>query len=463
MSSTISFYGGWAGIAVIAAGYWYLQKRRDSTRPSRATTQKQSTKSAETRKDGKSKKSGTDAGGSGADQGNESRDNATRKRRKRNNKKVETGEAKGTTSTADEVYNDVSPDEELDNKEFARQLQSAKSGTIKPTESQAGSRQKSIKQSRAGDTERSNTKLAHSFDTGSDNFSGPSSTTGVDGDDDLSATNSPQLGATSLKNLGRADVSDMLEAPTPGPAVLRITEPTITQPKKDKKPAQTFEAAETKKQRQNRKKAEAKKAAREEDEQERRVLMEKQRRTAREAEGRAAKDGSAFMASIAPRTSAWASPIANAQIQSGEATEKVEMLDTYDPATKPKVSQPNPSRQTDSNGDWHATLPSEEEQMRILKEDTEWNTVQGKKGKKKAVEPGVTSGTSTNGQSSKGKLLAEKFLSGTGEVDTSDNDKESDTMSGAAKRHEVVSTYRDDHGDDNEETTTLGDSEWQVA
>lgn len=127
-----------------------------------------------------------------------------------------------------------------------------------------------------------------------DNSTTASSTTGADADDDLSPSASPFLNPTSSSNVaGRSPtaggISDMLEAPTAGPSVLRLTEPTQPQRTSKPKPQSSPQKTETKKQRQNRKKAEALKAERQDAEQQRRVLLEKQLRTAREAGGRPVK------------------------------------------------------------------------------------------------------------------------------------------------------------------------------
>jgi hypothetical protein len=63
----------------------------------------------------------------------------------------------------------------------------------------------------------------------------------------------------------------------------------------------------------------------------------------------------------------------------------VQLLDTYEPETKPAAAQPK-VKAAKTNDDY-ATLPSEEEQLRLIEEDAAWNTVtKPKKGKKKAEE-----------------------------------------------------------------------------
>lgn len=164
------------------------------------------------------------------------------------------------TSTTIESHND-----ENDNRKFAEEYSKKKAGTILPAKSQAGgNRQKSVKQSKA------NQKAAPV--QSSPDITAPSSAAGGDADDDQSAQNSPELSATSNDTpVTNDEVSDMLEAPAPGPKVLNITAP-INPPQQKKAKAPAFEPVESKKARQNRKKAEEKKAAREEEEAERKKL-----------------------------------------------------------------------------------------------------------------------------------------------------------------------------------------------
>jgi hypothetical protein len=381
----ISTYGGWAGIALIGAGYWYLQSRRTTTRSNRSVPQKQANRSGDALKDGKSKKNRSEGPQSGGEQGNSSQEKGQKKKKQKTTHST-------VEDTAPEVVttdHDAKEDDHANNQEFARQFQNAKSGTISSSRPQAASRQKSVKQSQAKGISSSNNIEA--VESVSNEVSKASSAAGVDGYDDLSAANSPALGATEMMTLRSGDVSDMLESPSPGPSVLRITEPaTSTQPKKERKPTQSLEVVETKKQRQNRKKAEVKKEAREEQEKERRVLLEKQRRTAREAEGRAAKDGSSFMAAQAPTSSAWAVPPSTVNGQPASTNKDVELLDTYEPTmngvskSPPSTSGAGSVEKTDNK--WNKAIPSEEEQMRLLEEEMAWNTVTSKKGKKKAGE-----------------------------------------------------------------------------
>ncbi|KAF2085106.1 hypothetical protein K490DRAFT_58946 [Saccharata proteae CBS 121410] len=286
----------------------------------------------------------------------------------RNNKKK--GQAvpeKAPVTVTEEV--DDKEDETAD-KEWAQRLSGLMTGTpLQPSE-RKDTRTKTVKQ-KAANTEKSGESSA-----------------GADADDDLSPALSPNLAASS-------GVADMLEAPTAGPSVLRLTG--STEDKRAKKPQQKQqESQETKKQRQNRQKVEAAKKQREEDEKARRVLLEKQLRTAREARGEAAKNG---VPVSAPTSNAWTSKPA----ATGAPTNEGPLLDTFE---HDGVSTTSSSGAGNSNGsastagtDWKGELPSEEEQVRMAMEDSAWNTVTAKKGKKKTEtkEAGnVSGGEKTN-------------------------------------------------------------------
>lgn len=271
---------------------------------------------------------------------------------------------------------DDEADDDLDNAEFARQLSKAKLGTQFAKDSGSSKKkqkEKSVKQSRANKIDKPVPVLEPATSTEDDAAAqqSPDEAEPVTSDD--AAT--PSAGAD-------AAVADMLEPTAPGPSVLRLTD---TEPKKNnKKKAKAPEVVETKKQRQNRKKAEAAKAAREEAEKERRVLEEKQRRAARIAEGRSAKDGSQYTAA-AVKSSAWnqGAPAAESQPTSNGASHG--FLDTFDetPAVKEEAKPAAaPAKESSSESAWMSSLPSEEEQIEMLKEEDEWSTVKTKASKR---------------------------------------------------------------------------------
>jgi hypothetical protein len=258
--------------------------------------------------------------------------------------------------------------EEKENNAWAHDLAQKKKGTTLKAPAHAATRLKTVKQ--------------NSANSRSEELSAESSIT--DADDDISTAVSPALNGRGPN--GR-DVSDMLEAAAPGPSVLKLTEP--TNPRKEKQKQQVKAAApkETKKDRQNRKKAEEKKAQREADEKERRVLMESQRKTAREARGEPAKNGLGI--APAPAGNAWKATNGSAPISAGNT----QLLDTFAQddttttgSTAPTSVSASPVQPT--NEKWfNGPMPSEEEQQRMLLEQDEnaWVTVsKAKKGSKQA-------------------------------------------------------------------------------
>lgn len=281
-------------------------------------------------------------------------------------------------------------------RDFAEAITSARSGTP-PTSAKL--------------SKRGRKSLPHSILTSSPSTA---SASGVDSPwlsgTEPSTVASPLAGSTDTFN----DVSDMLEASAPGPSTLRLTDP-VQAPRPMKSLSSTTFRPETKKQRQNRQKSEAARMLREETESARRVLLEKQRRTARIAEGRPAKNG--VTQAQAPQQSVWGtSPNAGlVPMPSGAMVEPY--LDTLESATTSNETLNNiagssseaPSLSTSIStaasegvllaegtklparkGEWTKDLPSEERQMEIirrLEEESGWNTVT----KKKLVRKGGSS------------------------------------------------------------------------
>ena len=278
---------------------------------------------------------------------------------------------------------------DMDNKEFAQQLASLKTGTTLNRPASVNETKRTKKQEKRNElpSEPANGSKANGV-LGAQDMSTASSTTGADADDDLSPAMSPEFGAT--QNLGPAGgVSDMLEAPSKGPSVMRLTEPAVPQLFKQPKQQKQVAEPETKKQRQNRQKNEERKLAREQAEKERRILLEKQLRTAREAEGRPAKNG--LGSSKPPATNAWSKPANGSATKAPDVPANTgPLLDTFDePTTPATTADQRPTHGTSADQKrWDRDLPSEEDQMRMLSEldNDGWNTVEkGGKGKKKAT------------------------------------------------------------------------------
>lgn len=290
--------------------------------------------------------------------------------------------------------NDIAEDEGMNNEEFARQLSGLKTGTSLKKPVTQNENKKSKKQGKRNEAPPQAMNGSASKTNGaakSQDMSTTSSTTGADADDDLSPAMSPDLRANQGNAPSGTDVSDMLEPASKGPSVLRITEPVNPQPIRQPKNQKAAPEPETKKQRQNRQKNEEKKAVREQAEKERRTLLEKQLRTAREAEGRPAKNG--LGPAQLPSTNAWNKSGSAATDTKGPDTAQssAPLLDTFEdtPKTDPKARSNNGGTNGTSVDEkaWNSDLPSEEDQMRMITEmdsDNAWSTVaKGGKSKKK--------------------------------------------------------------------------------
>jgi hypothetical protein len=276
--------------------------------------------------------------------------------------------------------------DEDENREWAERLAGLKKGTNLQPPTRNENRTKTVKQGAAN----------RSADVSA------ASSTGAEADDDLSPAVSPALGASQPSG---NDVSDMLEAPKAGPSVLRVTP--STEPERPKKQHQPKAAPEkeSKKQRQNRRKNEERKAQAAEDEQARRVLLERQRKSAREARGEPAKNGVA--SSPAPASNAWTEvkkSAAAAPAQTSVPVNDNALLDTFEQSAVPTTTSgaAGTSKPSATGTTWGREVPSEEEQMRMInemEEDSSWNTVpKGRKGKKKNVDAGEAAGNESNAE-----------------------------------------------------------------
>lgn len=325
----------------------------------------------------------------------------------------------------------------MDNMEFAKQLSSLKTGTsvTKPPNTNDSGKTKKVGKRGEAVTVPSDGHSGLNGVRNSKDISNASSTTGADGDDDLSPTHSPLLRAT-LGTKVSGDVSDMLEAKPKGPSVLRLTEPSEPQVVRQAKPQKSVQEQETKKQRQHRKKNEEKKLAREEAEKERRIALEKQLRTAREAEGRPSKNG--LSPSKPPTTSVWTKPNGEAVSSSSSVAEiNSTLLDTFDENTSSAVKtipqEHGGNSVAASSKVWEREMPSEEEQMRLLNEmdgNDGWSTVKKATKSKKKMNVDKENETSfvDNGKSTMVSNVAnDTNPNGTYDASTSTNSMTSDS------------------------------------
>lgn len=351
LKSYTSTVGGYVVLGSLLVGYWWYTGKGGQARRGAAPVHQQERKQPAVKKE---KEKDKDAKAERA------------ARRKQAAKEASTASASAEKSAAASA-NDYSS-EEQDNREFAWQYSNAMAGTKLASSGRDDKRPKSVKQSRATEVK---------------SFADETKESGVDADDDHTSaadTTSPLVRAADSTG-----VADMLEKAPEGPAILRLTDTDKAEQKANKHKnsarSKTPEPTETKKARQNRKKAEAAKQLREETEAERRIKMEAQRRLARESEGRPAKDGSAFMASTAAAPSVWANKVAEAKAAKAQAaaTDPNKPLDTFSGS----AGTASPDHPSDS---WVSMNLSEEDQMAMVLEDTEWNTVPSKKAKKKAEQ-----------------------------------------------------------------------------
>lgn len=222
------------------------------------------------------------------------------------------------------------------------------------------------------------------------------------GDDRSSSTSSSNM---NYAPSGRS-VADMLDPRDVVPSVLSI-KPSDKPARSSKPQAPKAEVAqETKKQRQNKRKAEEQKAAREAEEKERQVLLEKQRRTAREARGEPAKNG--IPIAQAPESNPWTKIRPKGAAQAPKEVLGGQLLDTFEAApTVSSVTAPSnstaPTTGSTAVGSQYNNLLSEEEQVRFAMEDAAWQTVPkgGKKQKTKTVGGDMTDEGSDSGAAPK--------------------------------------------------------------
>lgn len=327
------------------------------------------------------------------------------------------GSAASTSTYDPEAEAAAKRDEAKANKDFAQSFSKLKSGAQFTAPKSEKKKQKSVKQSRAQEAETPAVVPAASSDA----------------DDDDSSAASPVVSPVD-----KSGVSDMLEKPTAGPSVLRLTS-TDSVTKSSQKKEKASVAVETKKQRQNRQKAEAKKLEREQEEAERKKLEEAQRRRARIAEGRPAKDGSS---SAANKQNAWTAKTNETPLLPVQPLDTFEQKPVETPAalSAPKPATTGTKERSDS---WMSTLPSEEEQFaQVIEDSSAWNEVsskKSKKGKKESSEPAakapsvlpvvpqssapVTKGPA-NGNKSKPALSSHSSFAALAPEETADDEEE---------------------------------------
>ncbi|QSZ28911.1 hypothetical protein DSL72_003417 [Monilinia vaccinii-corymbosi] len=425
---------GWTVVVGAAGAIWAYNNSKSKNKSKPQAVVKQASKLVEDRKVPKSKKSKKDGGLSSGDQDKKS----TAKTQK---KKAPSQKTEPKQDTVKPVTNDSDKDDDEaeNNRKFALQFAKTQAGTsFSGKSSTTATRQKSVKQSRAQEKAMK--------DSGN--------ITAGDADDDQSFTDSPEVGPTTVTSPVASGIADMLEPAAPGPSVLKVTEPTNPKPTKKEKAKAAPQPVETKKQRQNRAKIEAAKLVREAEEKERKIKEENQRRTARLAEGRAAKDGSQFMASQKPADSAWtASSAANGSNTSAADNGKINLLDTIEDKTNKKVKVAAPAENFSASevagSQWQGYGDDDERVKTAIEDSREWEQVSNKKKrtKKEKMESTDAEGAGTT--------------SSTDEKEYTIPPKVERSAPGAKWVSEL--THVDEHGNVHEKTVELQDSEWEVS
>ena len=439
-----------AGVVGIGAAYYYTQSsksKRGRGRPSPIVTPEQSQRRRskqrsdskdKRKKKGKSSDTSDQPGSDVADVSSASvqtvADGTVKKRKggkRQPSKLAQSSAVEITPEQRGGAENDVAEDEGLDNEEFARQLSGLKAGVSlkkSATQNEMKKMRKQGKRNEVSAQAMNGSALQPNGVASSQDMSTASSTTGADADDDLSPAMSPDLRAIQATSPSAMDVSDMLEPVSKGPSVLRITEPVNSQPARQPKAQKPAAEPETKKQRQNRQKNEEKKAMREQAEKERRVLLEKQLRTAREAEGRPAKNG--INPRQLPHGNAWDKPITTANDSTGPTPKdgSPTLLDTYEDTPTLNLNPPHPANDTSADRKaWNNDLPSEEDQIRMISEmdsDNAWSTVAkgGKKKKSSAATLAVKETTKSSGNQKQNVSSANtESLANPGTIDKNDS------------------------------------------
>lgn len=217
------------------------------------------------------------------------------------------------------------------------------------------------------------------------------------------------------------DVLDMLEAPSAGPSVVRLTGEEKVKKQQQRGPSPE---KETKKQRQNRKKVEEKKAVREQEEKERKVLQETQRRTAREARGEPAKNG---VAAAMPQNHVWSDGSAseNRVAANGRSASnskptngQVSLLDTFDhdavsntSSNEPQTTSTTPATAASTTGSDVATEDSQPTMRNGNNENSGWNEVgKSKKAKKRAAPASNTKDARRHSPATSGESVSAEVL-----------------------------------------------------
>ena len=394
----------WGALAAVAIGgtYYYTQKDPKKTSTGRRTFTPAQTRrrdSSKQRRDSRDRRrkdsdldafdqqdSDTTAAIDGSGQVKKRKGKKQQQQQQQQQQEQQSSSKLAQSSAVEASAEDEGPDDE--DLEFARQLQDKIKGASLKKSDKPGQAQNKKARKQAKRAQEAMHNAANTNGDVKQETSTASSTTGADHDADGEEDRSSSTSLDLPYQPSGSNVADMLPPPSKGPSVLNITAPTQSQtPSHSKKPKPAQQEPESKKARQNRLKREAEKEAKAEDEKERQRLLEKQRRTAREARGEPAKNGLSG-ASSTPKTNAWNGPSSNGGVNGAG----LGLLDTFDSpsssVTKPERPTTNGKSHLGNNG--YSSLPSEEEQLQLLKDndDDGWNTVPSKAAGKKSKSQG---------------------------------------------------------------------------
>ena len=214
----------------------------------------------------------------------------------------------------------------MSNKEFAQQLSRAQAGTTLESAKAPGTSKKERRAAAKVSQEQQNGVRASVPSTET------SSSTGRDGDDDVSPIGSPSTGAVSTAPTSRAgDISDMLDAPSAKPGILRLVDVKESSTKPTSKNSQSFQPALTKKQRQRQANAADQKSLREESDRLHEQKKQAQLRTARMADGSSNQTKANVFASTS-KQNAWQStkPASEKLAPISGTNEVAPLLDTFE-------------------------------------------------------------------------------------------------------------------------------------
>ena len=235
-----------------------------------------------------------------------------------------------TAQTVNGSKTSIARDEDgsMSNKAFALELQRAQSGTNLQKKTEPVAKSAKRKRTQADLPAR----LAGPANQNAGNVppvpTENSSTTGMDGDDDITPASSPRSDPVSTAATSReGDVTDMLEPTPSGPKMLSIVNVEAKKQKTKPKPAE-FEVAENKKQRQRRLKKEQQKEAVLQSNATHDMKKQQQMRLARMSEGTSKQTKANSFTS--PLPNAW-NKVSQHQNGSAQSAAPPPLLDTFDP------------------------------------------------------------------------------------------------------------------------------------